>query len=122
MARPVSTDQYIRSIEAKLRRVKELDKQLEKTVRALNTEHLAGIFDKGLDGTSYSSRATLAGGNVFGNRNRFGSSNYTFATQAGAKKFFGKKDKEWRRVNTPRGPRNLIVIEGGYKAIRETRR
>jgi hypothetical protein len=119
MAKKVNTDQYIAGVNAKLRRINELNKDLTKVIFSIHSEHAQSIFGDGLDGTSYSSKPTLAGGNVFGNRNRFGNSNYTFATKAGSDKFFGDTDGEWRRVNTPRGPRNLKLIPGGYKAIRQ---
>ena len=123
MARAIPTEQYIKGVEAKLRKIKELDKQLGKTIFALHGEHQDAIFAKGLDGEKYSTKPILAGGNVFGNRNRFGNKNYTFATKAGSDKYFGspakRKDADWRRVGTPRGPRSLILIPGGYKAIRE---
>lgn len=123
MARPLTTEEYLRALDARLRKVKDLDKELGRTIKSLHTEHQSGIFDKGLDGEKYSSKPTLAGGNVFGNTNRFGTTNYTFATQSGSNKFFGsktkRKDAKWKRVNTGRGSRSLILVEGGYKAIRQ---
>lgn len=123
MAQPPTTEEYLRAIDARLRNVKGLTKEVAKVVMNIHTEHTAGIFQDGLDGTSYSSSPTLAGSNVFGNRNKFGRDNYTFATKSGSDKFFGSKtkikDADWRRVGTGNDARNLILIQGGYKAIRQ---
>ena len=84
MAKKLTTEKYLRGVDAKLRRIKEIDKEQTKIISSIHSMHAQSIFGDGLDGTSYSSKPTLAGGNVFGSRNRFGNSNYTFATKAGS--------------------------------------
>ena len=123
MATVPTTKEYIKRLDAKFRQVKELDKEWGKTFAFIHSDHAQDIFVDGLDGETYSTKPTFAGGNVFGNRNKFGTTNYTFATKAGSNKYFGSDKKRasatWRGVSTPRGPRNLILIEGGYKEIRQ---
>jgi hypothetical protein len=47
----------------------------------------------------------------------------SFRTKKQASDFFGSKDKrkalEWRKVNTPKGKRNLAILPGGYKQLRQ---
>lgn len=123
MAKTVTTEEYIAGIESRLRQVETLNKDLGKVILAIHTDHQEALFVKGLDGEKYSTKPTLAGGNVFGNRNRFGGDSYTFATKSGSNKFFGSKKRrnnaDWRRVNTSAGGRSLMLIEGGYRAIRQ---
>jgi hypothetical protein len=60
---------------------------------------------------------------VFTETNKFGRKNFSFITKAASNKYFGSKkkvaDQKWVRKLTPQGPRNLIVIEGGYAEIRQ---
>lgn len=117
----IPTDQYIKKIQKQIEDLKGFESELTKVVLDIHTRHMAGIFNEGID-AKYSTNPTLAGSNVFGNTNKFGTTNYTFATKAGSDKYFGSKkkrqDAEWVTIPTGRGARSLIVIEGGYKAIR----
>lgn len=123
MAAPISTQQYLAKIRKDIEQLREFDKELNREIFNIHSRHMQGIFGDGLEDTSYSTEPTLAGSNVFGKTNKFGTRNYTFATEKGSKKFFGSKKKikeaEWATVSTPKGERSLIVIAGGYKAIRE---
>lgn len=122
MAAPLSTEQYLAKVRKDIEQLREFDKKINREVLNLHSRHMQGIFGDGLEGTSYSSSPTLAGSNVFGKTNKFGTRNYTFATEKGSGKFFGSKKKiasaEWATVATPKGARSLMVIPGGYKAIR----
>jgi len=122
MAAPLSTEQYLGKVRKDIEQLREFDKKINREVQNLHSRHMQSIFGDGLEGTSYSTKPTLAGSNVFGSTNKFGTRNYTFFTQEGSNKFFGSKAKianaQWATVGTPRGARSLMVIPGGYKAIR----
>ena len=117
----MTTDEYIKKVQKQIEDLKTFDNELTKVVFDIHTRHMAGIFNEGID-AKYSTNPTLAGSNVFGNTNKFGTTNYTFATRGGSNKYFGSKKKmaenSWATIPTPKGARSLMVIEGGYKAIR----
>ena len=123
MAQPISTQEYLAKVNASIEKLKQIDKDINQVIVDIHSRHQDEIFAKGLDGTSYSTKPTLAGSNWWTKTNKFGRLNYTFATQKGSNVFFSSKKKrdeaEWATVLTGQGKRSLMVIPGGYKAIRE---
>jgi hypothetical protein len=113
--------EYIEKIKFNNKQLEKLEKETGRVVATIHAAQVKKIFTKGIN-AKYSSRPILAGSNVFGSRNRYGRKNYTFATSAGSRKFFSKrrvKSGPWVRVKTSKGYRSLLVIPGGYKAIRQ---
>jgi len=116
----MTTEEYIKKVQKQIEDLKGFENELTKVVLDIHTRHMAGIFNEGLD-AKYGTKPTLAGSNWWTKTNKFGTLNYTFATKGGSDKYFSEsalKDAEWVSIGTPKGRRNLQVIEGGYKAIR----
>jgi len=116
-----STEDYIKHIELKLELAQEITDETDREIIEIHRNHSDQLFT-GMPDTEYSTKPILAGFNVFGNLNKFGGESYTFINQTGRDFFIGTKEKKadlkWVTVKTPKGNRNLFIIEGGYAAIR----
>lgn len=111
----LTPEQYIAKLRADREQIARSEQQLGRVVAQAHTRQATAIFDKGIN-ARYSTRPTLAGGKVFPEKN------WTWANTRGQRAYFGSRrrraSQRWVRILTPRGPRNLMVIEGGYRAIR----
>jgi hypothetical protein len=116
-----SPSEYSALLNRKIAALKELENKNYLAFSEAHADHMQAIFG-GMEGTKYSTRPTLSGSNVLGKINRFGTTNFSFILETASAKYFGSKKKvaeqKWVRKLTPKGPRNLIVIEGGYAEIR----
>ena len=117
----MTQEEYIRDLEQKTANLQALENEASRAIFEAHRKHMNDIF-LGMEGTKYSTKPMLSGSNVFGKVNKFGTTNFSFITEKASNKYFGSKkkikDQKWVTKMTPRGPRNLIVIEGGYAEVR----
>lgn len=112
----MTVKQYISKLEGEIKGIKaKKDKAIRKAAAISLTHTVQRIFDFGLDANGmpigqYSTKPMLVGAKSFRNK-------------SGANKIFGSKSKrkaaKW--VTLSKGGKNykLVVLPGGYKAVRE---
>ena len=119
----MTVDQYIAGLNAKISQLETIKKEAASILKDAHLKRCQLVFEGRANLGSYSTKPTLAGSNVLGYTSRFGTKNYSFVRRSGSDKYFGSKKKvseqKWVTKMTPKGPRNLIVIQGGYAEIRQ---
>lgn len=120
----LSFPEYIRGLEQKIANLQVLEQEAGRAFADAHRQHMNSIFG-GMEGTSYSTKPMLRGSYVQGATppaNKFGRQNESFITTKGRDTYFGSKERikaqQWKTVQTPKGPRRLIVLQGGYAEFR----